>query len=108
MVSVVHSVAALSDFEQFLATLTEGLTPVDAERLKRAVEFAWETYGDKNLGSGERIWSHALGMAVIIAGLKLDAAVARRARRGLPAPAARYAKRLLSAAASPAPCSRWR
>jgi GTP pyrophosphokinase len=73
MVSVVHSVAALSDFEQFLATLTEGLTPVDAERLKTAVEYAWETYGDKNLGSGERIWSHALGMAVIIAGLKLDA-----------------------------------
>ncbi len=40
---------------------------------KTAVEYAWETYGDKNLGSGERIWSHALGMAVIIAGLKLDA-----------------------------------
>jgi GTP pyrophosphokinase len=29
-------------------------------------------YGDAVLGSGERIWSHALGMAVIIAGLKLD------------------------------------
>ncbi|MCH2219977.1 MAG: HD domain-containing protein, partial [Dechloromonas sp.] len=73
MVSVVHSVAALSDFEQFLATLAEGLPAVDAERLKQAVEYAWETYGDRTLGSGERIWSHALGMAVIIAGLKLDA-----------------------------------
>ena len=73
MVSVVHSVAALSDFDQFLATLTEGLTPADADRLRAAVEYAWETYGDRNLGSGERIWSHALGMAIIVAGLKLDA-----------------------------------
>lgn len=73
MVSVVHSVAALSDFEQFLATLAEGLPPADADRLRGAVEYAWETYGDRTLGSGERIWSHALGMAVIIAGLKLDA-----------------------------------
>src|SRR3990167_3902686 len=72
MVSVVHSVAATSDFEQFLATLAEGLAPGDAERLKAAVEFAWHTYGERTLGSGERIWSHALGMAVIIAGLKLD------------------------------------
>ncbi|MCK6390682.1 MAG: bifunctional (p)ppGpp synthetase/guanosine-3',5'-bis(diphosphate) 3'-pyrophosphohydrolase [Azonexus sp.] len=72
MVSVVHSVAAQSDFEHFLVTLSEGLAPDDAARLRRAVEFAWEAYGDKHLGSGERIWSHALGMAVIIAGLKLD------------------------------------
>ena len=72
MVSVVHSVASLSDFDQFLATLAEGLPAGDAERLKSAVEFAWTTYGERTLGSGERIWSHALGMAVIIAGLRLD------------------------------------
>ncbi len=72
MVSVVHSVAAQSDFEHFLATLSEGLAVDDAARLRRAVEYAWEAYGDKHLGSGERIWSHALGMAVIIAGLRLD------------------------------------
>src|SRR5574343_1225283 len=72
MVSVVHSVAATSDFEQFLVTLSEGVPAADAERLKKAVEYAWEVYGDRTLGSGERIWSHALGMSVIIAGLKLD------------------------------------
>lgn len=73
MVSVVHSVAAQGDFEQFLNTLSDGLSPDDAARLRKAVEYAWELYGDKVLGSGERIWSHALGMSVIVAGLKLDA-----------------------------------
>ncbi len=73
MVSVIHSVAAQSDLDHFLATLTAGLQPEEDARLRQAVEYAWEIYGDKKLGSGERIWSHALGMAVIIAGLKLDA-----------------------------------
>lgn len=72
MVSVVHSVAAQSDFDKFLVTLSAGLPESDAGRLKLAVEYAWEGYGERVLGSGERIWSHALGMAVIIAGLKLD------------------------------------
>ncbi len=72
MVSVVHSVAAQSDFDQFLATLSEGLAEADAARLQRAVEYAWEVYGVRTLGSGERIWSHALGMSVIVTGLKLD------------------------------------
>ncbi len=73
MVSVIHSVAAQSNFDQFLATLCEGVSPEEAGRIRAAVEYAWEVYGDKNLGSGERIWSHALGMALIIAGLRLDA-----------------------------------
>ncbi len=72
MVSVIHSVAAQSDFDQYLVTLSQGLANEDAARLRQAVEFAWEVYGDAELGSAERIWSHALGMAVIIAGLKLD------------------------------------
>ena len=72
MVSVVHSVAAQSDFEQFLNTLSSGLADDEAAKLREAVEYAWEIYGDQTLGSGERIWSHALGMSVIIAGLKLD------------------------------------
>ncbi len=72
MVSIVHSVAAHSDIEQFLDTLAEGLTPEDAALLPEAVEYAWQAYGDATLGSGERIWSHALGMALIISGLKLD------------------------------------
>ena len=73
MVSVSHSVAAQSDFDQFLTVLSEGLSEVEKSSLKNAVEYAWEAYGNKTLGSGERIWTHALGMSVIIAGLKMDA-----------------------------------
>ena len=73
MVSVVHSVAAQSDFEQFFSTLAEGLGPAEVATLKDAVAYGWEVYGEAKLGSGERIWSHALGMAVIVAGLRLDA-----------------------------------
>ncbi len=72
MVSVSHSVAAQSDFHQFLAILTGGLSQSEAEALQQTVEFAWEVYGERTLGSGERIWSHALGMGVIIAGLRMD------------------------------------
>jgi len=72
MVSVSHSVAAQSDFDQFLTVLSEGLNEVEKSSLKKAVEYAWEAYGTKALGSGERIWAHALGMSVIIAGLKMD------------------------------------
>ena len=73
MVSVSHSVAAQSDFDQFLTVLSEGLSEVEKSSLKNAVEYAWEAYGNKTLGSGERIWSHALGMAVIVAGLLMFA-----------------------------------
>ncbi len=72
MVSLVHSVAAQSDFEQYLLTLAEGLGEEESRRLRDAVEYAWRAYGEATLGSGERIWSHALGMALIITGLKLD------------------------------------
>ncbi|MBK8891487.1 MAG: bifunctional (p)ppGpp synthetase/guanosine-3',5'-bis(diphosphate) 3'-pyrophosphohydrolase [Dechloromonas sp.] len=72
MVSLLHSVAAQSDFDRFFATLADGLDPDDAATLREAVAFAWEVYGKAALGSGEGTWSHALGMAVIIAGLRLD------------------------------------
>jgi GTP pyrophosphokinase len=72
MVTVPHSVAAHVDPEQYLRTLAEGLGPEEARRLGRALEFAAGVYGDATLGSSERVISHALGMALIIAGLKLD------------------------------------
>ena len=72
MVSLLHSVAAQSDFDQFFSTLAHGLDPDDAATLRESVAFAWEVYGTTVLGSGEGTWSHALGMAVIIAGLRLD------------------------------------
>jgi GTP pyrophosphokinase len=72
MVSLLHSVAAQSDFDQFFSTLAHGLDADDAATLRESVAFAWEVYGTSVLGSGEGTWSHALGMAVIIAGLRLD------------------------------------
>lgn len=73
MVSVVHSVAAQSDLEHSLQTLGEGLTVDEAARIRQAAEFAQSVYGDHRLGSGEGVWSHALGMALILVGLRLDA-----------------------------------
>ncbi len=73
MVSVVHSLAVQSNLENSLRTLTEGLPEAAAERLRRAVDVAQATYGDRSLGSGEEVWGHALGMALIVAGLRLDA-----------------------------------
>ena len=65
MVSVVHSVAAQSDLEHSLQTLSEGLSADEAEAIRAAVEFAQSIYGDSTLGSGEGVWHHALGMALI-------------------------------------------
>ncbi len=73
MVSVVHSVASQSDFEHSLQTLSEGLSAEEAETIRLAAEFAQSVYGDRKLGSGEGVWHHALGMALILVGLKLDA-----------------------------------
>ncbi|MBP6708140.1 MAG: bifunctional (p)ppGpp synthetase/guanosine-3',5'-bis(diphosphate) 3'-pyrophosphohydrolase [Candidatus Accumulibacter sp.] len=73
MVSVIHSLAAHSDFEQSLQTLAEGLPAAEIERLRRAVDRVRSTYGERTLGSGEEVLGHALGAALIVAGLKLDA-----------------------------------
>ncbi|WP_291994834.1 bifunctional (p)ppGpp synthetase/guanosine-3',5'-bis(diphosphate) 3'-pyrophosphohydrolase [Candidatus Accumulibacter sp. ACC003] len=73
MVSVTHSVAAQGDLEHSLQSLGDGLSPADTDRLRRAADFAGSFYGDHLLGSGEGVWGHALGMALIVAGLKLDA-----------------------------------
>ncbi|MDR3299212.1 MAG: bifunctional (p)ppGpp synthetase/guanosine-3',5'-bis(diphosphate) 3'-pyrophosphohydrolase [Candidatus Accumulibacter sp.] len=73
MVSVVHSVAAQSGIEHTLQTLCAGLSGDEPERIRQAVEFARATYGDRALGSGEGTWPHAQGMALILAGLRLDA-----------------------------------
>jgi len=72
MVSVVHSVAAQSDIEHLLTTLSDGISPEDALQLRDAAQFAREVYQDRTLGSAEGMWEHALGMAIIAAGLRLD------------------------------------
>ncbi|MRD71724.1 bifunctional (p)ppGpp synthetase/guanosine-3',5'-bis(diphosphate) 3'-pyrophosphohydrolase [Rhodocyclus tenuis] len=73
MVSVVHSVSAQADPEESFATLAVALNADDAARLREAFVFARECYGDAKLGTGEGVWPHALGMALIVAGLRLDA-----------------------------------
>ncbi|MFT3963917.1 RelA/SpoT family protein [Propionivibrio sp.] len=73
MVSVVHSVAAQSGIEHTLQTLCAGLSAEESERVRQAVEFAQSVYGDRALGSGEGVWHHAQGMALILVGLRLDA-----------------------------------
>jgi GTP pyrophosphokinase len=73
MVSVVHSVAAQSGLEHSLHTLSEGLGADDAAKIRLAAEFAQSVYGELKLGSGEGVWHHGLGMALILVGLKLDA-----------------------------------
>ena len=72
MVSVVHSVAAQSDLDHSLTTLSEGLSSEDAALVGKAAHYALERYQEKSLGSGEGTWEHALGMALIAAGLRLD------------------------------------
>ncbi|HET6718347.1 MAG TPA: RelA/SpoT family protein, partial [Rhodocyclaceae bacterium] len=72
MVSVVHSVAAQSDIEHSLTTLAEGLSPEDARLVGVAARYALDRYQDRKLGSDEGAWQHALGMALIAAGLRLD------------------------------------
>ena len=73
MVSVTHSIAAQSDFEHSLQTLSDGLPDEDAARVRAAAEFARSIYQEQTLGSGEGAWRHALGMALILGGLRLDA-----------------------------------
>ncbi|MDR2164258.1 MAG: bifunctional (p)ppGpp synthetase/guanosine-3',5'-bis(diphosphate) 3'-pyrophosphohydrolase [Zoogloeaceae bacterium] len=73
MVSVVHSVATQGDDARSLQTLSTGLDAADGARLESALAFARETYGDTRLGSGEDMLEHGLGIALIMAGLKLDA-----------------------------------
>lgn len=72
MVSVLHSVVDQGDIEKYLQLLGDGLTVDELAHLQRALGFARQIYGDALLGSGESIWAHALGMAVIVAGLRLD------------------------------------
>ncbi|MDR2637869.1 MAG: bifunctional (p)ppGpp synthetase/guanosine-3',5'-bis(diphosphate) 3'-pyrophosphohydrolase [Zoogloeaceae bacterium] len=74
MVSVVHSVAAQDNDQHFQQTLTDGLAPEEAERVFQALDFIGGIYKDSTLGSGEGILEHALGIALIVAGLKLGVA----------------------------------
>ncbi|MDR2688178.1 MAG: bifunctional (p)ppGpp synthetase/guanosine-3',5'-bis(diphosphate) 3'-pyrophosphohydrolase [Azoarcus sp.] len=72
MVSVTHSIGrdvAAPPVE----LLAEGLSREDRARVERALTLTEETYAGKALSSGEAAWTHALGCALIVASLRLDA-----------------------------------
>ena len=73
MVSVVHSLQPSSDEAEVLSRLCLGLPDDAAARAAEALALAREAYGDGQLGTGEGILQHALGMALIVASLDLDA-----------------------------------
>jgi GTP pyrophosphokinase len=54
-------------------SIAAGLPVADAERLRRALEFAAPLYADKRLGTGEPALEHALGAVSSLAALRLDA-----------------------------------
>jgi GTP pyrophosphokinase len=73
MVSVVHSLQPASGETDALARLCIGLPGEAAARAAAAFELARDAYAGKTLGTEESILQHALGMALIVASLDLDA-----------------------------------
>jgi len=53
-------------------TLAASLSPDDAAKIRRAIEFVKPIYHEKRLESGEYIFCHVIGMSLIAAELKLD------------------------------------
>ncbi|HMM54613.1 MAG TPA: bifunctional (p)ppGpp synthetase/guanosine-3',5'-bis(diphosphate) 3'-pyrophosphohydrolase [Candidatus Desulfobacillus sp.] len=72
MVSVTHSLARDGAAEAPLDLLAEGLPAPAREPIAQACEYARGLYGEGALGSGEPAWPHALGMALVVASLRLD------------------------------------
>ncbi len=73
MVYVHYSVDSVPTDDASLEKLSAGLSPADAARIRRALEFTDPIYAGNHLGTGEETSRHALGMALIAAALRLDA-----------------------------------
>ncbi len=72
MVSVTHSIAQAGAEEAPLELLAEGLPDEARGQLAQAADYAKDLYGEQALGTGEPVWHHALGMALVAASLRLD------------------------------------
>ncbi|MBN8442969.1 MAG: bifunctional (p)ppGpp synthetase/guanosine-3',5'-bis(diphosphate) 3'-pyrophosphohydrolase [Dechloromonas sp.] len=72
MVSVTHAITQ-GDASPPIELLSEGLSEAERALIAEALDFAAELYDGKVLGTGEPTWTHALGSALIVASLKLDA-----------------------------------
>lgn len=72
MVSVTHAIAQ-GDTAPPLDMLAAGLDEAERARIESALEWIADLYEGKVLGTGEPIWTHAIGAALIAASLRLDA-----------------------------------
>ena len=71
MVSVTHAVARDASLPP-IDLLAENMTQEERAAIERALALAQEAYGSSTLGTGEMIWTHALGCALIVSSLRLD------------------------------------
>lgn len=71
MVSVTHAISPDAGSAP-LELLVEGLSPDAQDQVREAAAFAEEIYADRSLGTGEAVWTHAQGMALIASSLRLD------------------------------------
>ena len=73
MVSVTHAVTEEDAETPRLALLCDGLDAGQRVLVEKALALAESIYKDRHLGTGEPVWRHALGTALIAASLRLDA-----------------------------------
>lgn len=71
MVSVTHAIS-IDGLNPPLELLAEGLDLAEQAQIRKALELAENLYQGHVLGTGESVWTHAIGMALICASLKLD------------------------------------
>jgi GTP pyrophosphokinase len=72
MVSVTHAIGR-DAVTPPIDLLAEGLTQEERAAIERALALAGEVYEGRKLGTGEPVWTHAQGCALIVASLRLDA-----------------------------------
>jgi GTP pyrophosphokinase len=72
MVSVTHAISQ-NDAAAPVELLAEGLGADERVLIRKALELAESLYDSHVLGTGESVWTHAVGMALIAASLRLDA-----------------------------------
>ncbi|MCC4116033.1 bifunctional (p)ppGpp synthetase/guanosine-3',5'-bis(diphosphate) 3'-pyrophosphohydrolase [Aromatoleum toluclasticum] len=71
MVSVTHAISQ-SESAAPIDLLAEGLSTEERAAIVDAVALAEGVYEGHFLGTGESVWTHAIGMALIVASLRLD------------------------------------
>ncbi len=72
MVSVASSLSAAGLDARAFEQAATGLDDEARKRLTEALEFAQSVYGERNLGTGEPAFPHAVAMAMMLATLHLD------------------------------------